>query len=720
MESATRRHAEQLLSVQYAATQALAESVSVEDAFANVLRALGQTLGWDVGVLWTVDESSGVLRCRETWHAGNTDAAEFITLSEHMAFKPGLGLPGRVWIAATPVWIPDVLKDENFPRAPIASRSGVRAAIGFPVMARGAVVGVIEFFHSEIREPDPDLLRLFAAIGSQVGQFVERARAEEALRESDARTRAVVESALDAVIVMDSAGRIEEWNPQAEAVFGWKAEEAVGRVLADLVIPHRYRDSHWRGLARFLATGEGPVLNRRIELEALHRGGHEFPVELTISPLRIGDAYIFSAFVRDITERRRSEQTVRFIAEAGTALASSLEYETTLARVARLAVPYLADFCYVDALEADGTLRRVAIAHWDTATEERARDRLRRFPLDPKSAHPVIQVLREGKPIIYEDVGEAELTAISHSPPHLEEMRDLGLTSWMCVPLTTRGATLGAMIFMAAESGRHYGQHDLAVAEDLARRAAVAIDNARLYRQLQDSLRTRDEFLSSASHDLKNPLAAIKGLAQLLQRRAARGEIVDFEQVKDGLTRIDTATTKMTAIVDELLDIAKLQMGRPLDLERRPMDLIGAARAVANEQQQQSRRHTITVEAPEDHLLGAWDPVRVERVLGNLVSNAVKYSPAGGTITVSVRQEDGWAVIDVLDHGIGIPAADLPYIFERFRRGSNVIGRIDGTGIGLAATRHIVEQHGGSITAESVEGSGTRFTVRLPIGGPKT
>jgi PAS domain S-box-containing protein len=587
------------------------------------------------------------------------------------------------------------------------------------VVARRAVVGVIEFFHSEIREPDPDLVHLFAAIGSQVGQFVERARAEEALRDSEARTRAVVEGALDAVIVMDAAGRIEEWNPQAEATFGWKREEAVGHVLANMIIPHRYRDSHWRGLARFLATGEGPVLNRRIELEALHRGGHEFPVELTISPLRIGEAFIFSAFVRDISERRRSEQTVRFIAEAGTALASTLEYETTLARVARLAVPSLADFCYVDLLEADGTLRRVAIAHWDTATEERARDRLRRFPLERNTAHPIFQVLAEGKPRVFEHVGEEELAAVAHSPAHLEEMRDLGITSWMCVPLMTRGMPVGAMTFMAAESARHYAPHDVAVAEDLARRAAVAIDNARLYRQLQDSLRTRDEFLSSASHDLKNPLAAIKGLAQLLQRRAARGETLDFDQIRDGLTRIDVTTTKMTAIVDELLDIAKLQMGRPLDLERRPMDLVSTARAVAAEQQQQTRRHTIEVETSGNELLGAWDPVRVERVLGNLVSNAVKYSPGGGTITVSVRQEDGWAVVDVQDQGIGIPAADLPYIFERFRRGSNVIGRIDGTGIGLAASRHIVEQHGGSISAESVEGGGAHFTVRLPIGGPK-
>ena len=262
------------------------------------------------------------------------------------------------------------------------------------------------------------------------------------------------------------------------------------------------------------------------------------------------------------------------------------------------------------------------------------------------------------------------------------------------------------------------------------------------YEEAQEAIRVRDEFLSAAAHDLKTPLAGIKGLAQLLYRRAARANTPETRALLDGLVGIDTSAMRMVALINELLDVARLQMGRPLDLEWRPADLVALVRQVAAAHQTLTDRHRIDVDAAVPALVGMADAARFTRVLDNLVGNAVKYSPHGGTITLTVSQEAGapdlpnapgtpatpeaapasgggrprsWAVVAVRDEGIGIAAEDQAQIFERFRRGANVVGRIEGTGVGLANARRIVEAHGGTIGVESQVGRGSTFTVRLPL-----
>jgi signal transduction histidine kinase len=317
------------------------------------------------------------------------------------------------------------------------------------------------------------------------------------------------------------------------------------------------------------------------------------------------------------------------------------------------------------------------------------------------------------------EVTDAWMQAAATSPEHLQFLHDLGVRSLMRVPLIPRERPIGVLTFGLAASGRRYTPADLVLAEELARRAALAVDHAWLYHQLQQDVRTRNEFLLSASHDLKNPLAAIQGQAQLLRRRATRAAALDLERLLKGLAQIENSTRMMAQLLDEWSDVARLQTGERLHLDRQPTNLVALARQVAAAQQQTTEAHQIVVEAAADELLGLWDTVRLARVLGNLLGNAVKYSPAGGTITVAVgrdeRAEGTWAMLAVRDQGMGIPAADLPHIFERFHRGSNVAGRIAGTGIGLATARQIVEQHGGTITVESWPNKGSTFTVRLPL-----
>jgi signal transduction histidine kinase len=260
----------------------------------------------------------------------------------------------------------------------------------------------------------------------------------------------------------------------------------------------------------------------------------------------------------------------------------------------------------------------------------------------------------------------------------------------------------------------------LALALDRSRQdLRQALEQAREARdRLARELATRDEFLAAVAHDLKNPLTAIKGIAQILRRRVASRNISDVNWLGEGLATLDATATRMTGQLDQLLDLTRLRLGGPLELDRRPLDLAELVRRVADVFQKTTERHDLRVETPAE-LVGEWDPVRLERVVTNLISNAVKYSPDGGVIRVALRCEEAdgrpWAVLSIEDQGMGISAADLPAIFERFHRGANTVGRVAGSGIGLASARHMVERHGGSIGVASELGRGSTFTVRLPL-----
>jgi signal transduction histidine kinase len=339
------------------------------------------------------------------------------------------------------------------------------------------------------------------------------------------------------------------------------------------------------------------------------------------------------------------------------------------------------------------------------------------------------------------DISDAMLEATARDAEHLALLRALQLRSAIIAPLIARGRTLGALTLLAAESGRRYDARDLRVAEDLAARAALAVDNARLYRAAQDhaasqarlnaelqrrtaelrqALETRDEFLASASHDLKNPVAAIKATAQLLQRRLVRAGRVDTDELAASLARIDTIATRAADLIDELLDVARLHMGSPLELDRQPIDLVALVAELVAEHQQRSQIHQLRFESSVPQVLGRWDPRRLARVVANLLDNALKYTPEGGLIDVRVgRTEppDTRAVVTVQDSGLGIAPEDLERIFARFHRGSNVVGRIAGTGLGLASARHSIESHGGTIQVVSELQRGSTFTIYLPCEG---
>ncbi len=591
---------------------------------------------------------------------------------------------------------------------------------------QGQALGVLEIDGIAFPEYKERYLNLALTLGRVCGLAIANARSyekvvqtEEALAAERERLDVTLRSIGDGVIATDKEGRVVLVNKVAEELTGWTQEEAQGRDLAEVfrIIHEKTRQPCENPVEKALRTNGVVALDNHTAL--ISRDGRERSIADSAAPIRdragnsIGVVLVF----RDVTDEKRAQEAQHFLAQASEALASSLlDYETTLGAIARLAVPVLADWCAVDVVEEDRRIRQVAVAHMDPLKEGLLRELRSRHPVDIDGGHPVARVLRTGKALLFADLAAWQpATARGEAPLSPGE---LGTGDAMFVPLSARGRRLGAMTFVSSSPGR-YGPADLLLAETLAQRCALAIDNARLYRDAQEAVRVRNEFLSSISHDLKNPLTAIKGMAQLLGRQAARTGTPEMARMAAGLATIDGTATRMTQMINELLDLARLQRGQSVALDVRPTDLVALARQVAAVHQQGTDHHDIRVEAEVDSLLGEWDPARLERVLANLLSNAVKYSPDGGRVTVLVASEeraDGvWAMLMVRDQGLGIPEADLPHIFSGFHRARNIAGRIGGTGIGLVSARQIVEQHGGTISVQSKEGQGSTFYVRLPL-----
>jgi PAS domain S-box-containing protein len=297
--------------VMHAVTKILAECSTLSEATPQLVQSICTSLGWHVGAIWELDRESQLLRCAGVWQVGSETFPKFEALTHERKFEKGIGLPGQVWVSGEPVWIPDVVHDPNFPRAGVAAQEGLHAAFGFPIRLNDELYGVIEFFSAQIRQPDEDLLKLMGTIGIQIGQFIERRLGDEDIRRSEARKSAMLESALDAVITMDHEGNIVEFNPAAEKMFGWARADALGKPLADLIVPSPLKERHRQGLTHYLATGEGAALDRRLELTALRSDGTEFPVELAVTRIPFHGPPMFTGYIRDITERKRMEDELR-------------------------------------------------------------------------------------------------------------------------------------------------------------------------------------------------------------------------------------------------------------------------------------------------------------------------------------------------------------------------------------------------------------------------
>jgi PAS domain S-box-containing protein len=548
--------------------------------------------------------------------------------------------------------------------------------------------------------------------GKVTRDLTERRRAELALSDRVAHTSAMIGSALDCIISMDASGRIVEFNPAAEVTFGYPREDAIGQDMASLIIPERLRSRHRAALATYLETGQGPILGQRIELPGLRKDGTEITCELTIVRLPGTTPPLFTGFLRDVTEQRASEARRDFLDRATLALASSLDLSTTLQQAARVAVPDMADWCLVDAVGDDTRLTQVAAAHVDPSKQDLARQLARSLALQPGLGHGAMHVFLTGKPELHPEITDVKWAAKLLGTEYPELVRQLGVYSFICVPIRFRGRTFGVVSLLRASPPRRYTAVDLEFAEELAQRLAMAIDNARLYAQAQEAIRARDEFLQIASHELKTPLTPLQLQLDILARALAKAGLQN-EVLTDKLMMATRQAVRLNRLVESLLDVSRITAGR-IVLELEAFDLSDLVRDLVARFGAEARAagSELTMQA-DDQIRGRWDRLRIEQTITNLLANAIKYGQ-GKPIEVDVHATDGFARLSVTDHGIGIDKDALGRIFGRFERAVS-LRHFGGLGLGLFIARQFAEAHGGSIVAHSKPGSGSTFTVVLPV-----
>lgn len=414
----------------------------------------------------------------------------------------------------------------------------------------------------------------------------------------------------------------------------------------------------------------------------------------------------------DITEMRRAGDHQTLLLKATNVLASSLDFTATSSSVAHMAVPDLADWCAVDVLEEDGSVKRLAVAHVDPAKVAWAHEIRQRYPFDPNEQHGVARVLATGKSEFYPYIPDEALALAARDEEHLQLIRAVGFTSAMIVPLVAHGRIMGALSVISAESGRHYTPEDLALAEDLAARAALAMSNARLYEKSQESSRLKDEFLATMSHELRTPLTAILGWADIL----AKG-FLDEEKTRQAVEIIARNAQAQVRLVEDLIDISRIVTGK-LRLEMGLVELPPVVEAAAEAMRPAAVAKNIRLQVIIDPQAGpvSGDADRLQQVLWNLLSNAVKFTPKDGRVQMRLERVNSHVEITVTDNGQGINAEFLPHAFDRFRQAdSSNTRRVGGLGLGLSIVRQLVELHGGTVQVFSEgEGQGASFVVSLP------
>ena len=466
----------------------------------------------------------------------------------------------------------------------------------------------------------------------------------------------ILEAAADAIVTVNEAQEIVHFNRGAEQIFGYRKDEVLGSNLNRL-LPPQFRVSH---AAYVIAFGESAetarLMGHRREVFGLRKDGTEFPAEASILKLDAPDGRrLYTALVRDVTDRKRMEGQQRFLAEVSVALSGSLDYEATLESVVRLPVPALADACVLEVIDELGELHR--------------------------RTH-----------------GSAELLA---SPPSTDAGR------WE-LSLTARGQPVGGLTLLRSDTSRGNEPSDLLVAENFAARAALAIDNARLYHEARRATSARDEILGVVSHDLRNPLSAIAMCSRVLVDTPPE----DAGERRDLAKTIHESTSWMSRMIQDLLDVSAIEAG-VLSLVCASEDVgpivVRASDLFTRTAADRGNSVVVTVDAPLPRVYA--DAERMVQAVANLVGNAVKFTPAGGRVAVGVRARGDEVEIVVEDTGRGIAATDIPYIFDRFW---HTRGAAAGTGLGLAIARGIVEAHGGTIAVSSMIGEGSRFTITLP------
>ncbi|HEV8138344.1 MAG TPA: PAS domain S-box protein [Pyrinomonadaceae bacterium] len=803
LAEANRQQDQRRLEANLAVTRILAESPEVNLAFQRLLSTVGEKLKWEFGCVWLPDDEDKVLRSLATWQR-SPRTSRFEQLSRERVFERGVGLPGRVWANLEPAWIRDVAKDDNFPRAAIAIEEGLRAAFAFPILFNRKFLGVIEFFSPELRQPEEPLLEMFSGIGSQLGQFMERKRAEQSLLESEQQYRSVIDALPAAVYTTDAAGRVTMFNQAAVELSGrtpevgsdswcvtWKLYHPDGKPMPHAECP----------MAIALKKGEAV---RGQEAIAERPDGSRVSFVPYPTPLRDSSGQLVGAInmLVDITDRKRSEAQLRdreqrlsaFFSTAALGVAvltPDARFEQVndtfcrivgysrdeLAKMDSAALTHPDDIPHMkqklDALtegqvprfeiekrylRQDGT--QIWVQNSVSATRDGAGKLLNLVMLcqditDRKGTEDILRhmasiVETTDDAIISKDlngtitswnpaaerlygykaqevIGKPVTILIpserpDEEPAILERLRrGERIDHYETIRVAKDGRRLNVSLTVSPirdASGKVIGASK--IARDITQQKKAQTEIARLLgaeraarQEAEVASRTKDEFLATLSHELRTPLTAMLGWLTML-----RGHKLDEKTTKHAIETIERNAKAQAQLIEDLVDISRI-VGGKLSLEVGPIELYPVIDAAVEVVKPAADAKQISIKINYDPTVGpvSGDTGRLQQIIWNLMSNAVKFTPSGGSVIVDYRRQGNFAEVTVRDTGIGISEDFLPYVFERFRQAESAATRSHrGMGLGLAIVRHLVELHGGTVSVESAgENQGTTFTVHLPL-----
>lgn len=679
------KHLERRLTIQHEVANVLAKASGLNAAISAILQPVCETLGWDEGLLWVVDESAQRLRCHSMWMASGTASEHFGAASRELTFLRGVGLPGRVWADAKPVWVSDVTREQNFPRAALAEQAGFHTAATFPVRLADRVYAVLEFFHHEIRPADPSLLTTFQAVADQLSQFCARERTEERLRQ----TQFAMDQAVDAIYWVDPQAKILYANEAASLMVGYSKEELLNMTVHDL--NPDFPASMWPGF------WEETRRNKTMSLETHHRAkdGRLIPIDIRVSFLAYEGQEFHCAFVRDITERKRIEDSLRdseerfrtFLDHAPNAMfmkTNDGHYFFTNQCFEQL--------CHSDREHVVGKTD-VELFPRETAEQFRANDR---------------QVIETGKAIEFEETNDLHTNIVVKFPVR-DRLGQIYATGGIVTDITARKRMEFKLQQFAAEMERQN------------------LELAEAHKQALASAKAKSEFLSTMSHEIRTPMNGVIGMTGLLLDTPLTPEQREYAET------VRLSGEHLLDIINEILDFSKIEAGK-LDLEELNFDLhatmeetIGllGERAYAK-----GLELTYLVQAGVPTALRG-DPGRLRQILVNLIGNAVKFTEQGevvvtvsmegdpsGTTAASASSSYRTLRFEVSDTGVGITPEQQAKLFQPFTQADGSSTRkYGGTGLGLAICKQLVEMMGGRIGVDSKVGEGSVFwlTVRFPL-----
>ena len=588
-EVAERQRTERLLSLQYVITRVLAGANSLTEAAPLMLRIMGENQGWDVGELWEVEEGERYLRCVDLWHADDFTAPDYLKVRRATQLARDVGLPGRVWHRHLPLWIPDMAEEPNLPLAAFRGELNLRGAFAIPLRNGPNVIGVMAFFSREVREANDDHLSMLSALGGQIGQFMERKRIEQGLRDSEERYRSMIGALDEGIILVDLERRVFATNASAERILGAPAAEMTGAPAADQFPEAVFDDGQPVGAALpFLETLDTGEPRQNVVFRIKRDDGQAVWISMNSQPLLRAEGKANAAMVSftDISARRAAEESL---------LSAHAELESRVER----------------------------------RTSQ----------------------LTEANTLLQSEVVQ-----------------------------------------------RERAQHEMRQAKELADTANQA----------------KSAFLANMSHELRTPLNAVIGFSELLEQQIF-GVLNEKQTAYVG--NVLVSGRHLLQLVNDILDISKVEAGR-MDLAYELTPIGGIVDVVRGVIQAVAAKKGINLEVsvPDDLPPVQVDPGRIKQVLYNLISNAIKFTPRGGVVRLSAVEDGEYLVVRVADTGVGIARADLGRLFREFEQLPQPGGvRPEGTGLGLALTKRLVELHGGKVEVESELGKGSTFSVFLRL-----